>query len=78
MFFTDDFIFFIKANEDNAQGLRTTLRRYGAASGQNISLEKSCLQFGATATDATKKRIVEILGITAVGNTGKYLGLPTN
>lgn len=78
MIFADDSIFFIKANEDNARALRTIVRRYSVASRKKINLEKSCLQFGATTSEATKRIVGETLGIMVVENTGKYLGLPTN
>lgn len=77
LFFVDDSLVFIKATEQSANTLVEIVRTYGAASGQSINLAKSCVFFGKTTEATTQARIEGILGIKAVEDACKYLGLPT-
>ncbi|KAL9680679.1 hypothetical protein QQ045_018564 [Rhodiola kirilowii] len=58
LFFADDSIFFIKAEEEEVHTLKSILSQYKRASGQRINLEKSEIVFSQstehTCGDSTK------------------------
>ncbi|CAM8893848.1 unnamed protein product [Rhodiola kirilowii] len=76
LFFADDSIFFMKATEANARGLKTVLDEYEALSGQRINFDKSEMVFSRNVPALLRKQIRDIFGVREVGVHSKYLGLP--
>ncbi|KAL9683445.1 hypothetical protein QQ045_015267 [Rhodiola kirilowii] len=76
LFFADDSIFFMKATEANARGLKTVLDEYEALSGQGINFAKSEMVFSRNVPVLLRKQISVIFGVREVGLHSKYLGLP--
>lgn len=54
------------------------IERYSVSSGKKINVDNSCIQFNATTRETTKSIIAKTLGIRAVEDAEKYLGLPMN
>ncbi|XP_008242862.1 PREDICTED: uncharacterized protein LOC103341160 [Prunus mume] len=76
LFFADDSLFFIKAEEENCSRLKGLLDDYCLASGQLINYEKSSLMFSANTPEDVKTNISSIMGIRGFDNSGIYLGIP--
>ncbi|XP_018478413.2 uncharacterized protein LOC108849362 [Raphanus sativus] len=76
LFFADDSLLLLKANEEECGVVCRILKEYEVVSGQMISLTKSAITFGSKVENGMKVNIKEISGITNEGGTGKYLGLP--
>ncbi|CAA7023512.1 unnamed protein product [Microthlaspi erraticum] len=76
LLFANDTMFFCKSNKKNCETLHQILQTYEEASGQVINLGKSSITFANKTNIETKEKAKEILGITALGGQGKYLGLP--
>ncbi|XP_062020902.1 uncharacterized protein LOC133737340 [Rosa rugosa] len=77
LFFADDSIFFLKATSYNCEVLLETLIIYCSASGQSVNHQKSSLFFSPNTSQDVAQHISSILGMRAVLNPGRYLGLPT-
>ncbi|XP_074278012.1 uncharacterized protein LOC141601617 [Silene latifolia] len=77
LFFADDSILFVKANEEEASRVLEVLRRYEGASGQLVSLEKTTVSFSKGVSTERRNHLAEVLGVAAVEAQEKYLGLPT-
>ncbi|KAL9690247.1 hypothetical protein QQ045_010644 [Rhodiola kirilowii] len=69
LFFADDFIFFIKADPEEAT------RRNEAVSGQRINLEKYEVSFNPNTPDHIRRQVAGILGVHQFPRHSKYLGL---
>ncbi|XP_010424289.1 PREDICTED: uncharacterized protein LOC104709359 [Camelina sativa] len=76
LLFADDSLFFCKVAKEQCEVILSILRKYEAASGQQINFAKSSIQFGHKVAEDTKTEIQGILGITNLGGMGSYLGLP--
>ncbi|CAA7038024.1 unnamed protein product [Microthlaspi erraticum] len=76
LLFADDSLFFCKATRDECQAFIQILKEYEATSGQQINFGKSSVQFGHTVDPGVRQEVHQILGITAVGGVGTYLGIP--
>ncbi|XP_062014406.1 uncharacterized protein LOC133730919 [Rosa rugosa] len=77
LFFADDSIFFLKATPYNCEVLLDTLNSYCSASGQSVNHQKSSLFFSPNTSPDVVLHISSILGMGAVLDPGRYLGLPT-
>jgi hypothetical protein len=77
LLFADDYFLFFKALERQAQTMKNILSLYEAASGQSISLPKSEIFYSRNVLDTLKNSITAIMGVQAVLETSKYLGLPS-
>lgn len=60
----------------NAQAVNDILEKYEACSGQVINKEKSAILFSKNTNQRQKREMMDIMGITAEGLKGRYLGLP--
>lgn len=76
LLFTDDTIFFCKANLKNAQILLNILSTYESVSGQLINAQKSAVSFLLKTNQERRIQIKQVLGIEKDGGFGKYLRLP--
>lgn len=77
LFFADDSLFYVFAEEDNCRQLKSIIAEYCKASGQKINCEKSTLYFSPNTGEDMKKRICEILEMKETNDPSKYLGLPS-
>lgn len=76
LFFADDSLLLLKANETECNVVCKILKEYEVSSGQMISFAKSAITFGKNVSDEVKVKIKGITGIVNEGGTGKYMGLP--
>ncbi|XP_074266286.1 uncharacterized protein LOC141588759 [Silene latifolia] len=77
LFFADDSIIFVKADENQARVVLNILAQYEVASGQLVSKEKTTVCFSKGTTTRRKERVAAVLGVKVVNEHDKYLGLPT-
>lgn len=76
LFFADDSLLLLRANEEETRAVCKILKAYEEVSDQMISFTKSAITFGSKVAVEMKCKIKEISNITNEGGTGKYLGLP--
>ncbi|KAL9674851.1 hypothetical protein QQ045_003050 [Rhodiola kirilowii] len=76
LFFADDSIFFIKANEREVDVFRSILAQYEMVSGQRINLEKLEVVFSHNTPMKIRQNIRDRLGVNQVMKHFRYLGLP--
>ncbi|XP_074302488.1 uncharacterized protein LOC141634059 [Silene latifolia] len=65
------------ATLQEADGVNNILRRYEAASGQLVSLEKTTVVFSRGVTRDQRSAVAARLGVMEVEEHARYLGLPT-
>lgn len=76
MFFADDSLIFMKANEASAGKLMSILALYEDASGQVINKDKSAVMFSKGTSQAAKRKFKNLLQISNEAFNERYLGLP--
>ena len=76
LLFSDDTMFFCKANKRNAETLKALLTAYEAVSSQLINKQKSSIFFSKRAKPEVRTLMKSILEIEKEGGVGKYMGLP--
>ena len=76
LLFTDDSLFFCKAQKEECQTILKILKEYEVVSGQLINFDKFSIQFGHKIEEPFKQELRDILGIKNIGGIGSYLGLP--
>ena len=74
--FTDDSIFFCKAELRECEELMKVVRKYGQASGQYINFEKSSLLFAKRVGRDMGQQNKDTLRIQNEGGMWTYLGIP--
>lgn len=77
LFFADDSLFYMIANEKNCKMLVNIMEDYCRASGQKVSWSKSTLYFSPNTGKEAKERVCGILSVEEAKDPGKYLGLPS-
>jgi hypothetical protein len=77
LLFADDCFLFFRADIREAQSMKKILNDYEGASGQAINYAKSEVYFSRNTPDTIKNQITDILGVTEVMGTGRYLGMPS-
>lgn len=77
LFFVDDSLFYMIANENNCRTLMNIIDEYCKASGQKVNCGKSTLYFSPNTTKEIKEKVCEILAVEEAKDPGKYLGLPS-
>jgi hypothetical protein len=76
LFFADDSVLLIKANEEEAKDRRDTLDLYENCSGQCINAEKSAIMFSKNCRHQKRVAVKAALAIQRDAWNEKYLGLP--
>ena len=77
LFFADDSLLFVRANEEEVENVLDILSIYEAASGQKLNMEKSEVSFSRNLEPEKKELLQMKLSFKAVEGHEKYLGLPT-
>ncbi|CAN6707535.1 unnamed protein product [Malus baccata var. baccata] len=75
IFFADDMLIFLRANEKNCRNLVNLLKAFCDASGQEVNLQKSNVFFGANTSVRVSEELGSILGMPVLDNPGSYLGV---
>ena len=78
LLFADDSLILMKANQHNAEALKTALDLYCQASGQLVSIEKSSIFFSPNTKVEIREQLCITLNIMTEALSDKYLGLPAN
>jgi hypothetical protein len=76
LFFADDSLLFCCANLTEWQNVHEILQRYERAFGQKLNTYKMSIFFNKNTKREFKEHIGSLLGILAITNYHKYLGLP--
>ncbi|XP_074314561.1 uncharacterized protein LOC141649780 [Silene latifolia] len=77
LFFADDSIIFVKANENQARVVMDVLSKYERASGQLVSKKKTMVSFSKGTVEWRREKVARVLGVQVVAEQDRYLGLPT-
>lgn len=77
LLFADDSFFFFKVLPSKARTFKGILDLYATASGQTVNLEKYDLFFSSNVRDDLRASLSSIMGISNMGGSGYYLGLPS-
>ncbi|KAL0409763.1 UNVERIFIED_CONTAM: putative mitochondrial protein [Sesamum radiatum] len=76
LLFVDDTLLFCEATDRQLDGIRSILRLYSEASGQEVNLSKSSIVISGAVRDEEKRRLASRLGVRLVEAHDRYLGLP--
>lgn len=76
LFFADDSIFFLKANQQNFSALKNILDDYQYISGQRINFTKSEVVFSRNVSNPVRSCFINMMEFRMVTSHSKYLGLP--
>ncbi|XP_061363985.1 uncharacterized protein LOC133307489, partial [Gastrolobium bilobum] len=74
LMFADDIILFAEASLSQLNCIVNCLEKFSLMSGQNVSIEKSCIYFSRNAPQEAVNSISEISGFKNVDSLGCYLG----
>lgn len=77
LFYADDSLLFLTADQDTPQVLKNIFRIYEEVSGQQINFQKSAMSFSPNIDEVYQEFISAFLGIPIVACHERYLGLPT-
>ena len=76
LFFADDSVLFCRAKEEECQNILDLLSVYERGSGQKINRDKTNIFFSTNTQPDMQTQIQNILGVPAIRQYEKYLGLP--
>ncbi|XP_060968817.1 uncharacterized protein LOC115701983 [Cannabis sativa] len=76
LFFADDSLLFLDANEGSLHKIQQILALYSRCSGQVINFNKYILYFSSNTPEETRKLFAEALNMRITEAIEKYLGLP--
>ena len=76
LFFADDSLLFMEAEEQNCKKVMQIIEDYGMTSGQKLNLEKTRMMFSTNVKEEVKRKIAEGLRVEEVENPETYLGIP--
>ena len=76
IFFADDTLIFLKADEANCRLLSKVIDEYCFASGQKVNKSKSSVFFGSNVPVRLANLLTATLGMDRVDDPGSYLGVP--
>ena len=77
LFFADDSLLFCRDRRDECETLLNILAQYEAGSGQQINREKTTLFFSKSTPASNQTELLQLLGVPAIKEYEKYLGLPS-
>ena len=77
LFFADDSLLFCKAKTDDVAQIQAILNEYEQASGQEINRQKTTIFFSKSTPQRDKEIIQDMLGVHAIKQYERYLGLPS-
>ena len=77
LFFVDDSIIFSRATKEEVTHISVILKDYETAFGQRIDFDKSELPCSQNVSSTKQDELIQLMGVKAVENQEKYLGLPT-
>ncbi|XP_028055940.1 uncharacterized protein LOC114260082 [Camellia sinensis] len=77
LFFADDAVIFVKANQAECLEIGKLLQIYGQATRQSINFDKSGVQFSGNVSRLRWLEVCGFLGILQMQANAKYLGLPS-
>jgi hypothetical protein len=77
LFFADDSLLFCKATTHDVSCIQDILKEYEEASGQQINRLKTTIFFSKSTSQAAQANILGSLGVPAIKQYKKYLGLPS-
>ena len=77
LLFADDNLLFCQASVKDCQTVLDILARNEQASGQQINRGKTQLFFSTNTEEHIRNRILDLLGVLAISQYEKYLGLPS-
>lgn len=78
LFFADDSMLLLKANQQEAEALHEVLKLYEESSSQCINVEKSAVMFSPNTDPVIKAHVKQSLAIHSENWNEKYLGLPVH
>ena len=76
LFFADDSVLFCRAKEEECQNILALLSVYERGSGKKINRDKTNIFFSTNTQPDMQTQIQNILGVPAIRQYEKYLGLP--
>ena len=77
LFFTNDCLLFYRSTLEECEKIKELLASYEVASGQMINKDKTTLFFSHNTDDSSRAAIQQALGVPAIQQYEKYLGLPS-
>lgn len=76
LFFADDLLLFGEANTDQMRVMSECLDRFYRASGQLVSVEKTCMLVSRNVNHNVASNLRDLSGFSLTSDLGKYLGVP--
>ena len=76
LFFADDLLLFVRANEENCGSVREAIEEFCSLSGQRVNFSKSKVFFSPNVDHEQRDFLSNILGFRSTSNLGSYLGFP--
>ena len=77
LFFADDSLLFCRASNEECNRIQNILITYEQALGQQLNREKTTLFFSKSTSRERQEEIKNLLGVPAIRQYEKYLGLPS-
>lgn len=75
LMFADDLLLYGRASVEQMQCVLQVLDQFCSLSGQQVSIEKSCLYFSKNVTPQVRRDLVQLSGFREASDLGKYLGV---
>ena len=76
LFFADELLLFVRANEENCGSVREAIEEFCLLSGQRVNFSKSKVFFSPNVDQGKRETFSNILGFRSTPNLGSYLGFP--
>ncbi|XP_074346866.1 uncharacterized protein LOC141685674 [Apium graveolens] len=76
LLFADDYYFFFRAMQTEANIMKSILQRYERLSRQLINYNKSEITFSPNTCIDVRFSVCQVLGVRQTNKPGKYLGMP--
>lgn len=76
LFFAGDLLLFGQADISTAEAFSNVLEDFCECSGMKVSMAKTNLFFSKNVSSEEHRQLKNLVGVRAVDNLGKYLGVP--